>query len=126
MDIKEEIKHLAKRLESGEKVSDGEIESFITQARDYLMDTSKIVDLSNVKNIDQINTPLYDATYVASGYVQHNNIKYFGITTCSCGARDDSCLPCESYNGSFVKTSMFAISTEGNSIRFSMDKDKTK
>lgn len=122
MDVREEIKAIAKRLENGEKISEEELKSFMSQARDYMMETSTIVNLSEI-NKGTIVEPSYIHMNTLGG--QKDKTVYYPFTSCSCGAREDSCTPCESYNGAFTKTSLFAVATDGSTIRFSIDKDKT-
>jgi hypothetical protein len=111
MDIKEEIKNIAKRLASGEKISDEELKDFMFRGRDYLMANAIFVDKSYIPS-------------TKIGYFSPYNNPFGGaITSCSCGSRIDSCNECKDINGDLVFTSMFVFSEQGDIIRFKVVKD---
>ena len=130
MDVRSEIARIAKRLAT-EEVSDAELQSFVSQARDYMMEHSnvvpapeqnKLVDVFSVGGTKvQIFQPTHSYTS-PTGEVFH----YKPLMSCSCGSREDSCDPCESYDGTAKNASIFGLSEQGNSIRFLTIKDAYK
>jgi hypothetical protein len=126
MDIREEIKAIAKRLAAGEQISDEELKSFMSQARDYMMEHSEVVEQPKFGQSDRFIDPFGENLNTLPKHILHGSQRYFSFTTCSCGSRVDSCGSCESYDGSAMNTSMFALSEQGTTIRFLKIKDSER